>query len=153
MTRIVLATDGSVPAIAATSLLSTWPIFEGVPIHVLSVTDVMEPVQFGLAPPAHHRAAEEHARFYAEAQENHTRIAADAAADLRDAGRQADPTMRTGGAAEEILDLAAQAGADLIVMGSQGRTGLTRMVLGSVARNVLHGSRVSVLIVRDRSGH
>ena len=38
-------------------------------------------------------------------------------------------------------------GADVIVMGSRGQTGLTRVVLGSVARNVVQSSRASVLIV------
>jgi nucleotide-binding universal stress UspA family protein len=35
------------------------------------------------------------------------------------------------------------------VLGSRGLTGLSRFVLGSVARNVLQGSESSVLIVRD----
>jgi len=121
---------------------------EGVPIHVLSVTDEMEPVQFGLAPPGYHQAAEQHAAFVAESRENHTRIAVEAAERLGAAGRQADSTMRSGGAADEILDFASEAGADLVVVGSHGRTGLARIFLGSVARNVLYGSRASVLVVR-----
>jgi len=36
----------------------------------------------------------------------------------------------------------------LIVMGSHGRRGLARMLLGSVAQNVLAGSRVPVMICR-----
>jgi nucleotide-binding universal stress UspA family protein len=56
-----------------------------------------------------------------------------------------------GDAAAEIVAEAESWGADLVVMGSRGRTGLTRILLGSVARNVLQGSRSSVLIVRDRS--
>jgi nucleotide-binding universal stress UspA family protein len=116
------------------------------------VADVMEPVQFGLAPAAYHRAAAEHAQYFADAQENHTRIAAESAARLEAVGRPAIPTMRTGGAADEIIDLATEAGADLIVIGSQGRTGVARIVLGSVARNVLSGSRASVLVVRGLAG-
>jgi len=148
VSRIILAVDGSEPAAAAESLLASWPIFEGVPIHVLSVTDEMEPVQFGLAPPGYHQAAEQHAAFVAESRENHTRIAVEAAERLGAAGRQADSTMRSGGAADEILDFASEAGADLVVVGSHGRTGLARIFLGSVARNVLYGSRASVLVVR-----
>lgn len=145
---IVLAVDGSGPADVAESLLSTWPIFEDVRIHVISVADVMEPVQFGLAPPAFHRAAADHASVVAEQKGDHTRIAEETAARLRSAGRQADATVRTGRAAGEIIAFAAETGADLVVMGSQGRTGLARMVLGSVARKVLNGTGVSVLIVR-----
>jgi hypothetical protein len=39
--------------------------------------------------------------------------------------------------------------ADLIVTGTHGRTGLTRLVLGSVARNVLHHADCSVLVSRQ----
>ena len=58
--------------------------------------------------------------------------------------------MRTGDAAAEIIAAAAEVGADLVVIGSRGRTGLASVVLGSVARNVLHGSTASVLVVHER---
>jgi nucleotide-binding universal stress UspA family protein len=148
--EVVLAVDGSGPAAVAELLVSTWPMFDGLELHVLSVADVMEPVQFGLAPPTFHRAAAEHASAVAEEKENHTRIAEETAARLRASGRRADAAIRTGPAADEIIAFATKTGADLVVMGSQGRTGLARMVLGSVARKVLNGSAASVLIVRAR---
>jgi len=54
-----------------------------------------------------------------------------------------------GDAAGEIIAVAEKRGADLIVLGSRGRTGLTRLLLGSVARNVLSGSTASVLVVHE----
>jgi nucleotide-binding universal stress UspA family protein len=48
-----------------------------------------------------------------------------------------------------ILDTAAKLGADLIVMGSHGRRGLEKMVLGSVAQRVLSHSTLPVFVVRD----
>ena len=39
--------------------------------------------------------------------------------------------------------------ADLIVMGSHGRSGLEKLVLGSVAQAVLAHTRLPVLVVRD----
>jgi nucleotide-binding universal stress UspA family protein len=51
-------------------------------------------------------------------------------------------------AARGIVDAAQTAGADLIVMGSHGRSGLAKMVLGSVAAKVLVLSPVPVLIVK-----
>ena len=48
-----------------------------------------------------------------------------------------------------ILDTAQAAGADLIVMGSHGRRGLEKLVLGSVAAQVLAHTHLAVLVVRD----
>jgi nucleotide-binding universal stress UspA family protein len=51
-------------------------------------------------------------------------------------------------AADQIVDAADEAQADLIVLGSHGRRGVQRLVLGSVAERVLRRSATSVLIVR-----
>lgn len=48
-----------------------------------------------------------------------------------------------------ILETAIAVGADLIVMGSHGRRGLEKMVLGSVAQRVLSHSTLPVFVVRD----
>ncbi len=48
-----------------------------------------------------------------------------------------------------ILDAAQTAGADLIVMGSHGRHGLEKIVLGSVAQRVLSHSHLPVFVVRN----
>jgi len=47
-----------------------------------------------------------------------------------------------------ILDTAHEEGADLIVMGSHGRHGLEKLVLGSVAQSVLTHTDISTLVVR-----
>jgi len=49
---------------------------------------------------------------------------------------------------EEIIQAAQEHNADLIVMGSHGRTGVRKLVLGSVAQKVLGESHIPVLIVR-----
>ena len=48
-----------------------------------------------------------------------------------------------------IMEAAKATGADLIVMGSHGRKGLEKLVLGSVARRVLADSLIPVLVVRQ----
>ena len=48
-----------------------------------------------------------------------------------------------------ILDAAAQAKADLIVIGSHGRSGIEKFVLGSVAQRVVSHAHTPVLVVRD----
>jgi nucleotide-binding universal stress UspA family protein len=51
-------------------------------------------------------------------------------------------------AADAILNTAKQQGADLIVMGSHGRRGLGRLLLGSQAAEVLARSTIPVLVVK-----
>jgi nucleotide-binding universal stress UspA family protein len=54
---------------------------------------------------------------------------------------------RTGTTYEEIVRLAQEESADLIVMGTHGRTGVKHLVMGSVARSVLKTAHRPVLIV------
>jgi nucleotide-binding universal stress UspA family protein len=49
---------------------------------------------------------------------------------------------------EELPRVASELGAELIVVGSRGRTGLTRLLLGSVAEHVVRGAEQSVLVAR-----
>ena len=51
-------------------------------------------------------------------------------------------------ASEGIMAIANEVSADLIIMGSHGHTGFKKMVLGSVAQNVLTQSHIPVLIVK-----
>jgi nucleotide-binding universal stress UspA family protein len=48
-----------------------------------------------------------------------------------------------------ILEAADQADVDLLVMGSHGRRGLEKLVLGSVTQSVLSHTRITTLVVRD----
>lgn len=52
------------------------------------------------------------------------------------------------GAASGIVQTAASLGADLIVLGSHGRSGIARMMLGSVSTKVVAESKVPVLVTR-----
>lgn len=54
----------------------------------------------------------------------------------------------TGFAAEEILEIAADENADLIIMGTHGRTGIDRILFGSVAAKIVRGADIPVLTVR-----
>ncbi|MBC9227719.1 universal stress protein [bacterium SPL81] len=49
---------------------------------------------------------------------------------------------------DEIIGAAQNLGADLIIMGSHGRTGIKKFILGSVAQKVLGESHIPVLVVR-----
>ena len=122
--RVLLATDGSAPSDAATEVVERWPIFDGLPVQVLSV------------------AAGEMADM-AQAQQ----VADATAARLRAAAREAVPHVRRGEAAAAIVEVARAQETDLVVLGSRGQTGLRRAILGSVARDVLASAEGSVLVV------
>jgi nucleotide-binding universal stress UspA family protein len=57
---------------------------------------------------------------------------------------------RIGKPAEEILDLAREVGAELIFIGTHGRTGVSRLVFGSVAERVVREAGCTVMVVRER---
>jgi universal stress protein A len=58
--------------------------------------------------------------------------------------------VRTGDARDVINETAKQLGADLIVMGTHGRRGISRALLGSVAETVVRSAPCAVLTVRLR---
>ncbi|MGB0037074.1 MAG: universal stress protein [Candidatus Acidiferrales bacterium] len=71
-----------------------------------------------------------------------------AAKTLRAAGFKADTVVEKGDVRLKIIDSAAEWNADLIVVGSHGRSGVPRLLLGSVAEFVAHNAACSVEIVR-----
>jgi nucleotide-binding universal stress UspA family protein len=57
----------------------------------------------------------------------------------------------TGSVAEEIVALAEAEGADLIVIGTHGRSGLRRILVGSVAEAVMRHAKCPVLTVKPNT--
>jgi nucleotide-binding universal stress UspA family protein len=58
----------------------------------------------------------------------------------------------TGSAESEILEFAESHHVDLIVMASHGRTGLSRLLMGSIAEGVMRKANCPVLIVKQPAG-
>lgn len=58
---------------------------------------------------------------------------------------------RIGKPAEEILGLAREVGADLIIVGSKGLTGVERLVLGSVSERVVREAGCAVMVARPKA--
>lgn len=65
-----------------------------------------------------------------------------------DRGMGAESVIRTGIPAKQILETASERDIDHIVMGSHGRTGVGRVLFGSVAETVTRRASVPVTIVR-----
>lgn len=67
----------------------------------------------------------------------------------KEAGLKVKPVSLRGIPAEEILNYAEKNGIDLIVMGTKGLKGIEKLLIGSVAENVIRHSKVPVMIVRE----
>jgi nucleotide-binding universal stress UspA family protein len=59
-----------------------------------------------------------------------------------------EAVTKSGPAAETIIDFAGSSAAELVVVGTHGRTGLARLTLGSTAEAVIRSAPCSVLVVR-----
>jgi len=82
----------------------------------------------------------------AEAREYGTALVEEVAEQLGDVETRTE--VRHGAPHEAVVDYTDAHGIDLIVMGTRGRTGLERYLLGSVAERVIRTSDVPVLTVR-----
>lgn len=149
--RIVLAWDGSPYAAPAAHAVRTWPMLAAADVRVVTVADIGTPWWTGFAEVGASVGAEQTQvlRETAEtARQAADQLAGDLADGLRSEGRAATAERREGDAATELIDAARDGAADLIVMGTHGRTGLARLTLGSVASTVTRHAPCSVLIVR-----
>jgi nucleotide-binding universal stress UspA family protein len=146
--KILLAVDDSEYSVAATEEVTRRPWPNGTTVRVLSV---VEPVLPMAAEPLYggHEGFEGLDR---ELQKRGREITRKTAEDIRSKGVKTQRIVRTGDPATEIVNEAEECGADLIIMGSHGYTGIKRLLLGSVAVSVVSHAPCSVEIVRAKQG-
>jgi len=65
----------------------------------------------------------------------------------KDAGVNFESTVAEGNPGEEIIHYAEKAGMNLVVLGTVGRTGMDKFLLGSVAEKIVRNSKIPVLTV------
>ncbi|HYL10792.1 MAG TPA: universal stress protein [Candidatus Acidoferrales bacterium] len=143
--KILLAVDGSKFSEAAMRMLASQIRPQDAEVLVLQV---VKPILYStppqMSPGYAPELAERRKERVAEAEESVSR----AAQALRTAGFKVTTRVGEGEVRSGILDVAAEWGAGLFVLGSHGRTGLQRMFLGSVAEAVARHAHCSVLIAR-----
>jgi nucleotide-binding universal stress UspA family protein len=145
--KILLAIDGSPPSEAAIEEVRERPWPTPSTVRILSVIQPYVPpaTEIVLAGATlqeiRERQATEADQLVKQAAE---RITASGRVSVETAIVEADP--RTA-----IVDAADEWQADLIVVGSHGRTGLKRLMLGSVAQSVVAHAHCSVEVVRHRA--
>jgi nucleotide-binding universal stress UspA family protein len=142
---IVVGTDGSESAQRAVAEAATLAEALGAKIHVL-VAYRPQRVQVAGAPEGAARVWDVQPDTAAQS------AVAEAAAGIRVRGVEVETHTASGDAADALIELAERENAKLIVVGSRGMHGMTR-VLGSIPNKVSHRASCSVLIVStDDSG-
>ena len=143
MLQWLVAVDGSAHARRALDAVARLApqIKDGVRVLLLNVAAPM--VYYGELPPFDLEGVERAQRAEQE------RLLSEALAYAR-AGGLADIITQAarGEPAAEIVRVASERGADLIVMGTHGRGAVGSLLIGSVAQRVLHLAGVPVLLVR-----
>ncbi len=142
------AADGSPGSRRAEDVMVSLPFLRALPVRVVSVAPLL-PAWYGLTDAAGSAAlsGESYQRIIDDERTSHGSMAAEAAARLAARGITTTEAPQ-GDAAYGIIEAARVAGADLVVVGSRGNTGLERLLLGRVARGILYHAPCSVLIVR-----
>lgn len=141
--RILVPTDGSDLTAKAVDTALNLARLAGAQIVTVSVK---EPFPYGLmsemqpVPPQEYFDAQE--RIAASRVQRVQQVCADAGVACETHAIDADQPWRA------IVDLAASAGCDLVVMASHGRRGLSAVLLGSETQKVLTHCAVPVLVVR-----
>jgi nucleotide-binding universal stress UspA family protein len=135
---VLVPTDGSESAEKAVGYGVFLADAVGAQVHALSVIDERD-----------YRGAvdEDAAEVGLSAAEESARTAVDRVAERVDDDR-VTTHVTTGVPSEAILDYAAEADVDLVVMATHGRTGVERFIIGSVAEKVVRRAPVPVVTVR-----
>ncbi|WP_231186970.1 universal stress protein [Haladaptatus sp. DYF46] len=135
--RILLPTDGSVSTDKAVEQALTLAGISDASLHVLSVVD-----QTAMPPDVRSNILAD------ELEAECTDAVADVERAATEAGIDVETSVQHGTPYEIILDYVDEHDIDCIVMGTHGRRGLDRYLLGSVTEKVVRLSGVPVLTVR-----
>jgi nucleotide-binding universal stress UspA family protein len=135
--RILLAIDDSKFSEAATQAVIAQHQPLGTQVKVLNVVDLAIPIPTSFA-----------AGFREESLKHGQEVVRRAEQMLNTAGFTVQTAVEEGDPKSRIIDLAAQWNAELIVVGSHGRKGIDRFLMGSVAEGIARHAPCSVEIVR-----
>jgi nucleotide-binding universal stress UspA family protein len=142
-TTILLATDGSAEARLAATTAADLAEKTNSELHVLTVGPDYPLYELPEHPADFEDVLRENRRGAKEMLEQQAKR-------IEESGRTVKEThLREGRAAEEIVEVAEEIGAGLIVMGSRGHGRLRRALLGSVSDAVVRHAHCPVTIVRE----
>jgi nucleotide-binding universal stress UspA family protein len=137
--RILIPVDGSGPAQNAARLGIELAVEHDATVHGLYVVEPVTITEGGTG------------QIIEAMQETGKEIVSDLAEQAEAEGLTAVTDVKTGVAHNEILEYAEENDIDLLVLGTHGRTGIGRYLLGSVTEKLVRLSDVPVLTVRPES--
>jgi nucleotide-binding universal stress UspA family protein len=142
-THILLPVDGSALAERPLAYVERIAPITGAVIHLVEVVQLVPNPAVSYVPPIIPQGA------YEEMEQTASAYLAATRERLRAAGVQDVRAVElTGDPAASLLDYEREAGIDLVVLSSHGRTGLARFALGSVAERLVQYGTAPVLLVR-----
>ncbi|CAD6492967.1 MAG: Universal stress protein [Candidatus Argoarchaeum ethanivorans] len=139
--KIIVATDGSKEAERAVKYAIELARDTGAKVYALYVVDTAIPTTSSMSV----AWGNVHEFLREEGAEATKKIAETGAK----AGVEVEKKLSEGHPAEEIIKFSEELPADLIVMGSIGKSGLDRFLLGSVSDKVTRISKIPVMVVRN----
>jgi nucleotide-binding universal stress UspA family protein len=141
--KVLMPTDGSEVSLTAAERALALARLAGAPLHVVFVQEPYPYTGIGAASSVGRQ------EYLAAGQQQVAQAFARVSALAQGQGVSlSTESVEGAGAAEHIVEAAGRCGADVIVMASHGRTGMARVLLGSVASKVLMLSPVAVMIVK-----
>ncbi len=136
--KIVIATDGSEKNLSAVIEGLMLARISGATLHVVYVIDT-KPLTTGVIEESYAGMYDSFREEGEQALEQVKELAGDF---------DVETFLLTGKPATEIIRFAREHGADLLVVGTQGKSGLGKLILGSVAETIIRTAPCSVLVVR-----
>ena len=143
--KILIGVDDSAHSTAALEFVKgmTWPR----DTEIVVVSAVRPPV--AVYTEVYVPAAEQIERVIEDQRKYHEELVSRAELQLRDRGFRTSAKVLQGDPREALIDMAKRENADLIVVGSHGRSGLTKLLMGSVASHIVTHAPCNVLVVRQ----
>jgi nucleotide-binding universal stress UspA family protein len=145
--KILVAVDSSKFSAAALRMLITQNQPEKAGVRVLHVVEPVDTPFYPELTPPYPASLEDVRKGRMKAGRE---LVARTVSDLREAGFEVDGVVKMGSPGPTVVDAASKWHADLIVVGSHGWKGLTRLLLGSVSDHIARHAPCSVEIVRPR---
>lgn len=147
--HVVVGVDGSDNAERALNFVAGLEPSHGARATIYRAVEIMPTPVHRLAPAATRgTVAEEVARINEGRRKGARKDLSRATKTLSHGGWRVDEVITDGAPLRDLLATVSNAGADLLVVGARGVTGLRHLLLGSVAEGALNRSPVPVLIVR-----